>query len=196
MKLTVLPRSTSFLLFLLLLVELPLLSMSRPAPTHKDGLTRLLQQMHRLLTLVQGVLSNLDTHLPFEHKLHSLPIIHFRPQDLATVEMNTTLTQLSSGLHSFKLHFDWLLHWEDQAGLETHKSKEIDHQIQNINNLLHKQMPELPLPNTTLNLPPPSSAWDMFQTSAVVHRRLLLFCDWYLRALRVLKLQAKQTQRQ
>ncbi|XP_072530855.1 uncharacterized protein il11b [Salminus brasiliensis] len=162
--------------------------MSRPTPMrlHKDGLTRLLQQMHRLLNLVHGVLSNLDTQLPFEHNLHSLPIISFRPQDLAAVEVNTTLSQLSSGLHAFKLHFDWLLHWQNQSGLVSHKTKEIDHQI----SLLQRQMPELAPQNTTLSLPSLSSAWDMFQASAVVHRRLQQFCDWYLRALRVLIHQA------
>ncbi|XP_037398356.1 uncharacterized protein il11b [Pygocentrus nattereri] len=183
-----LPESTSFLLFLLLLVELPVLTMSRPTPArpHKDGLTTLLKQMHQLLNLVQRVLSNFDTHLPFEHKIPSLPTINFRPKDLAAVEADTTLSQLSAGLNSFKLHFDWLLHWENQSGLVSDETKAIADRIQFINTLVHRQMPQLPPQSTTLSLPALNSAWEMFQTSAIVHRRLVQFCDWYLRALRVL----------
>lgn len=61
---TVLPESPSRLLFLLLLVELPV---SRPTPVrhHKDGLTKLLQQMRRLRTLVDGVVVSLMWSQPF-----------------------------------------------------------------------------------------------------------------------------------
>ncbi|KAL7826286.1 hypothetical protein AOLI_G00314950 [Acnodon oligacanthus] len=162
--------------------------MSRPTPArpHKDGLTTLLKHMHQLLNLVQSVLSNFDTHLPFERKIPSLPTINFRPKDLAAVEADRTLSQLSAGLNSFKLHFDWLLHWQNQSGLVSDETKAIADRIQFINTLIHRQMPQLPPQSTTPSLPDLNSAWEMFQTSAILHRRLVQFCDWYLRALRVL----------
>lgn len=53
-------ESTS-LLFLLLLVELPVLTMSRPTPVrpHKAGLTKLYHQMRWLTTVVHGVVVSL-----------------------------------------------------------------------------------------------------------------------------------------
>ncbi|KAI4901274.1 hypothetical protein NFI96_022179, partial [Prochilodus magdalenae] len=194
--LTVLPESTSFVLSLLLLVELPVLSTSHPTPKklHKDGLPSLFEQMRWLLNLVQGALNNLDTELPFDRNIPSLPTIHSRPQDLAAVEANGTLSELSSGLNSFKLHLDWLLHWQNENGLESQETKKIAKHIQFINTMIHKQMPKLPPQSTTFSLPAPTSAWDMFQTSTIVLRRLQQFCDWYLRALRVLIHQVKQRQ--
>ncbi|XP_066529686.1 interleukin-11 isoform X2 [Hoplias malabaricus] len=166
--------------------------MSRPTSVgpHKDNLMRLLQQMRRLLNLVQGVLSQLDSELPFDHNIPSLPTVHYRPQDLAAVQVNTSLSQLSSGLHSFKLHLDWLLHWKNQSGLESQETKVISNHIQVINNLVQRMMPQLSPQNSTLTLPPLTTAWDLFQTSAVVYKRLQLFSDWYLRALQILIHQA------
>ncbi|XP_053087460.1 uncharacterized protein il11b isoform X2 [Pangasianodon hypophthalmus] len=182
-----LPKSTSCLLFLLLLVELPVLAMSRPTPVrhHKDGLTKLFQKMLRLINIVQGVMHHLDTSLPFEHSLTSLPTLNFRPKDLAAVKANSTLSQLSSGLHSFKLHFDWLLYWQNQSGLVSNKVKEISDQIQSIS-ILQQRLTDSPAQGTVLSLPPLKTAWDIYQTSAEIHKRLLAFCNWYLRALRVL----------
>ncbi|XP_017336317.1 uncharacterized protein il11b isoform X1 [Ictalurus punctatus] len=181
-----LPES-SCVLFLLLLVELPVLAMSRPTPMRhrKDSLTKLSQKMRRLINIVQRAVHHLDTSLPFEHNLTSLPTLNFRPRDLAAVTENSTLSQLSSGLHSFKLHFDWLLYWHNQSGLVSNKIKEIADEIQSIS-MLEQIQTNSSGQNTLLSMPPLTSAWDIYRTSAVIHKRLLDFCNWYLRALQVL----------
>lgn len=58
---TVLPETTSCLLLLLLLVELPVLAMPHPGPMrhHKEGLTKLFQKMRRLINIVQETVVSL-----------------------------------------------------------------------------------------------------------------------------------------
>lgn len=58
---TVLPETTSCLLFLLLLVEFPVLALSHPTPMRhqKDGLTKLFQKLRRLVNIVQGAVVSL-----------------------------------------------------------------------------------------------------------------------------------------
>ncbi|XP_062841541.1 interleukin-11 [Trichomycterus rosablanca] len=161
--------------------------MAYPTSTrHKDGLTGLCQQMHQLLKLVQRVRNHFETDLPIEHHLTSLPTIHHRPQDLERVEEHSTLSQLSSGLHSFKLHYDWLVYWQDELGLELN-IEELIRKIQYVSILVQKQTNES-TPQTTLPpLPSPTSAWDLYKTSAVIRKKLQHFCDWYVRALRFLR---------
>ncbi|XP_060759936.1 uncharacterized protein il11b [Neoarius graeffei] len=163
--------------------------MSHPTPMshHKDGLTKLFLKMRRLINIVQGAVCQhlLDTSLSSEHNLTSLPTLNFRPKDLAAVKANSTLSQLSSGLHSFKLHFDWLLYWHSQSGLVSNKIKEIADEIHSII-ILEQIQTDSPAQNTVLSLPHLTSAWDIYSTSAVIHKRLLAFCNWYIRALRVL----------
>lgn len=57
-----------------------------------------------------------------------------------TRKENSTLSQLASGLQSFKLHFDWLLHSGDQPGLDLDKIKEIAGEIQKLNILEQRQV--------------------------------------------------------
>ncbi|XP_076863847.1 uncharacterized protein il11b [Brachyhypopomus gauderio] len=188
-----LPEPTSSLLLLLLLVELSVSSMSQSSlrTSHKDGLRKLSNQMHRLRNLV----SSRHTDVHYEHNLTSLPTLNFRPHDLAAVQENSTLFQLSSGLHSFKLHFDWLLYWQNQSGLLSFETKKITDIIESIRILIQNQVPDLPSQNATLSLPAPTSTWDVFKTSDIVHSRLQRFCGWYLRALHVL-IQSTRRRRQ
>ncbi|XP_058260479.1 interleukin-11 isoform X2 [Hemibagrus wyckioides] len=183
-----LPESTS-LLFLLLLVELPVLMMSRPTPVrpHKAGLTKLYNQMRWLTTVVHGVVHHHhhDTSLPFEHNLTSLPAVNFKAKDLNTVKLNSTLSQLHSGLQSFKLHVDWLLFWQNQSDLVSNKMKEIANALQMIS-ILTQDQTDSPAQSTVLSLPPLTSTWDIYRTSEVIRHRLLVFCNFYVRALRVL----------
>ncbi|KAM9434642.1 uncharacterized protein il11b [Clarias gariepinus] len=184
-----LPGSISCLLFLLLLVELPILATSHPTPMrpHKDGLTKLFQKMRRLIHIVHGVVQHHDglPGLPLVQNLTSLPALNFRPKDLAAVEANSTLSKLSFGLHSFKLHFDWLLYWHTESGLVSNRIKEIADEIQSVIILAQKQT-NSPAPDTVLSLPPLKSAWEIHMTSTAISRRLQDFCSWYSRALLVL----------
>lgn len=52
---------------------------------------------------------------------------------------NSSLSQLSSGLHSFKLHFDWLLYWHNQSGLTSNKTKEIISEIHRSISILERK---------------------------------------------------------
>ncbi|XP_046700324.1 uncharacterized protein LOC124382200 isoform X2 [Silurus meridionalis] len=187
-----LSESTSCLLFLFLLVELPVLAMSHPAPgrNHKDVLTMLFQKMRQLNIVVQGVTHHFDNSLPSKHNLTSLPSLHFSRKDLVAEKANSTINQLSSGLHLYKLHFDWLLYWYNQSGLASNQIKEISEEIQSIIMLVQRQT-DTPAQNTSLSLPTLTSAWEIYGTSAVIHKKLLVFSDLYIRALWVLKSYAK-----
>ncbi|XP_047672571.1 uncharacterized protein il11b [Tachysurus fulvidraco] len=182
-----LPGSTSCLLFLLLLVEIPVLTVSRPTlmKRHKDGLTKLFQQIYLLRSAAHEAVHHLDTSLPFEHNFTSLPALNLRAKDLAKLKANSTLSQLHSGLHSFKLHYDWLLYWHNQSGLVSDRIQKISYAIHSIT-VFAQSLTDSPAQNTSLSLPPLTSAWDLNSSSAVIHKRLLNFCSWYLRALLVL----------
>ncbi|TSO05430.1 hypothetical protein Baya_9553 [Bagarius yarrelli] len=167
--------------------------MSRPTPVshRKDNLRKLFQQMLRLMSIVQEGVHHFDSSLPINHNLTSLPTLKFRPSDLAAVKAKSTLSQLHSGLQSFQLHFDWLLYWHNQSALMSDSIKKIANAIRSIS-ILKENQTDSPTQTTVLSLPPITSAWDLHQTAAVVHKRLLVFCNWYIRALSVLISQANK----
>lgn len=68
--------------------------------------------------------------------IHAIKITFF----VSTQKANSTLPQLSSGLQAFKLHFDWLLHWYHQSGLESSKIKEIASLLESISVLAQRQV--------------------------------------------------------
>ncbi|KAK2864509.1 hypothetical protein Q7C36_003663 [Tachysurus vachellii] len=161
--------------------------MSHPTPMkrHKDGLTKLFQQIRLLISAAHEAVHHLDINLLFEHNFTSLPALNFRAKDLENVKVNSTLSQLHSGLHSFKLHYDWLLYWHNQSGLVSDRIQKISYAIHSIT-VLAQSLTDSPAQNTSLSLPPLTSAWDVYSSSAVIHKRLLNFCNWYCRALWVL----------
>lgn len=56
------------------------------------------------------------------------------------LKLNSTLSQLHSGLQSFKLHVDWLLFWQNQSDLVSNKMKELANALQMISILIQDQV--------------------------------------------------------
>ncbi|XP_021323960.2 uncharacterized protein il11b [Danio rerio] len=182
------PDSTFPLIILMACVELFDFIRARPAnlPQGKKHLSTLYQDMRMLLKLTSQQM-NANELTDFEHSLSSLPSLNYSVKDLHSLEVSSTLAQLYSGLKSFKFHLDWVQRNSDELGNDYSKTKKIVHLIQAIIQKVLQELgqtaPEIVHPT----LPPLETFWQLYQTNAEIHKKLLIFCDYYTRALGSLK---------
>ncbi|XP_067281129.1 uncharacterized protein il11b [Pseudorasbora parva] len=150
-------------------------------PQGKKGLQILYDDMLRLFRIVsqKQVKNKLND---FEQALTSLPSLNFKTEDLKSLELSSTLAQLSSGLASFKFHLDWIQQKQDEIGDDYSETKKINRLIQGMLAQFGTP-PELVYPS----LPPLNTAWSLHQANVEIYQKLYFFCNWYIRALRVLK---------
>ncbi|KAI4902559.1 hypothetical protein NFI96_021998 [Prochilodus magdalenae] len=195
---TVLLDSSSSLLFSVLLAQLPVLTSAlpahprRPPPTHAD-LDKLTNQTRHLQKLTHDLIVDQEFDSVIDHhRFKSLPAISGRANDLSSLELKPTLSQLHADLKSFEHHFEWL----NKVTRKHHHSSapKLGEMISHIKSLitsLHRQMmrveaPRIPVPSPSLP-PPPSFHWEMDQSSQELLQRFRLYCDWAARAFLSLK---------
>nr|UXL82953.1 interleukin-11 b [Ctenopharyngodon idella] len=177
---------TFLLIFLMTCVELFVTARPTNIPQGKNGLQMLQQEMRTLFKIVSEEKQRNKLY-DFEQSLTSLPPLNFSTEDLKSLEMSSTLAQLYSGLKSFKFHLDWIQQKEDEMGNDYSMTKKIAHHIQTIS---HKVLTQIGAPPSELvhpSLPPLKTAWSLFQAKVEIHEKLYHFCNWYFRALAVLR---------
>ncbi|XP_073677389.1 uncharacterized protein il11b [Garra rufa] len=170
-------------------VELFAFVTARPAyiPQGKKGLQVLYQDMRSLLTLVSQEKHGNEMK-DFEQSLiTSLPSLNYKTEDLKKLEMSSTLEQLYSGLKSFKFHLDWIQQKQEEMGSDYSKTKKLAHRIQVLSHMVLNQIGTTPPELVYPSLSPLNTAWNLYQANAEILDKLYYFCNWYVRALGVLK---------
>uniref|UniRef100_A0A4W4FN14 Interleukin 11a n=1 Tax=Electrophorus electricus TaxID=8005 RepID=A0A4W4FN14_ELEEL len=194
-SLSVLVDSPSSLLFSVLLAQLPIFTSAFPAHPRRQhpDFDKLTNQTRHLQKLTHDLINDheFDTAID-HHRFKSLPAINSRANDLSSLEVRPTLSQLHADLKSFEHHFEWL----SKATRKHHHSSapklgEMISHIKSLINSLQRQMvrveaPRIPIPSPSLP-PHPSFHWEMDQSSQELLQRFRLFCDWAARALLSLK---------
>ncbi|KAI2653020.1 Interleukin-11 [Labeo rohita] len=185
--LTVSPDFTFPLIVLMTCVELFTFVTARPTylPQGKKGLQILYQDMRTLLNVVSH--ERLRNEKDFEQSLTSLPTLNYKAQDLKSLEMSSTLEHLYSGLKSFKFHLDWIQQKQEEMGNDYSKTKKLADRIQIISHMVLIQIGTTPPELVYPSLSPLNTAWNLYQANAEIIDKLYFFCNWYIRALGVLK---------
>ncbi|KAG9276009.1 interleukin-11 [Astyanax mexicanus] len=190
--------SSSSLLFSVLLAQLPLLTSALPAQSRRHphshaDLDKLTNQTRHLQKLTHDLINDheLDSVID-HHRFKSLPAINGRANDLSSLELKTTLSQLHTDLKSFEHHFEWLnkVTKKHQHSTAPKLGEMISH-IKSLINSLQRQMSRVdaqrnPVPSPSLP-PHPTSHWEMDQSSQELLQRFRLYCDWATRAFLSLK---------
>ncbi|XP_051520621.1 interleukin-11-like isoform X1 [Myxocyprinus asiaticus] len=160
-----------------------------PMPRRKEGLHKLQQELCKLSQLItqEGPADIKEILEDFEHDITSLPTLYYTVKDLKSLEVSSTLAQLYSGLKSFMFHLDWLQKKQEESEVDFSKTKKIFHKIQDISHTVLRQIGTVPPELVYPTLPPLNTAWSMYQATMEIHKKLFNFCDWYTRALGVLK---------
>ncbi|XP_062847837.1 uncharacterized protein il11a [Trichomycterus rosablanca] len=188
--------SSSLLLLSVLLAQLPLFTSAFPAHARRihTDFDKLTNQTRHLQRLTHDLINahKTDDATQEQYKFKSLPSINSRANDLSSLELKSTLSQLHADLKSFEHHFEWLnkVTQKHHHSL-TSKLAEIISHIKSLSSLLHRQMlhvdaPRIPVPSPSLPSQP-LTQWDMIQSSQVLLQRFRLFCDWAARAFLSLK---------
>ncbi|XP_059366202.1 interleukin-11-like [Carassius carassius] len=182
------PDSTFPLILLMTCVELFTFVTARSTniPQEKKGLQMLYQDMCMLLKLVSQERDR-NEMTDFEQSLTSLPLLNYRTEDLKSLEVSSTLGQLYSGIKSFKFHLDWIHQKQEEMGINYLQTKKLDDRIQIITKLVLKQIGTAPSELVYPSLSPLNTAWNLYQANVEILDKLYFFCNWYIRALRVLK---------
>ncbi|XP_060776477.1 interleukin-11 [Neoarius graeffei] len=183
--------SASSLLFSILLAQLSLFTSALPAHPRRPhtDFDKLTNQTRHLQKMTHDLISDHKGEPVIDHhRFKSLPAINSRANDLGSLELKSTLSQLHAGFKTFEHHFEWL----NKVTQKHHHSSgpklvEMISHIKSLINLLQRQMldtPRVPSPS----LPPqPSSQWEINQSSQVLLQRFRLYCDWAARAFLSLK---------
>ncbi|XP_065138211.1 uncharacterized protein il11b [Paramisgurnus dabryanus] len=184
-----LPESTLPLIFLMTWTELFPFTVGRPVSSSqgREGLQRLQDEMRMLSTLLTEKMDMSEMMEDFERDLTSLPTLRFTAQDLKSLEVSRTLADLHSGLTSFLFHLDWLMQKQEELGMDSSKTQKIIHRIKSISRKVLKEIGSAPPEFVHPTLPTINTSWRMYQTTMEIQKKLYLFCDWYRRALGVLK---------
>ncbi|XP_051526902.1 uncharacterized protein il11b isoform X2 [Myxocyprinus asiaticus] len=156
-----------------------------PMPRRKEGLQKLQRDLRSLSKSWPGDMKEILQD--FEHDLTSLPVLNYTAKDLTSLEVSSTLAQLYSGLKSFMFHLDWLQKNQEQSETDFSKTKKIFHQVQAISRTLLREIGTTPSELVYPTLPPLNTAWSIYQATMEINKKLYYFCDWYSRALGVLK---------
>ncbi|KAI7799007.1 interleukin-11b [Triplophysa rosa] len=186
---TVFPDITLPLIFFMSLVELFGFTTARPTSTAqgREGLKKLQHDMRQLSKLLTHGVDVSEMMQDFERDLTSLPTLSYSAKDLKSLEVSSTLSELYSGLKSFLFHLDWLQHKQEQLETEFSKTKKIAHHMKSISLKVLREIGTAPSEPIYPTLPPLNSYWNMYQATMEIYKKLYLFCDWYSRALGVLK---------
>lgn len=184
--------SSSSLLFSVLLAQLPLFTSALPAHTRRPDFDKLTNQTRHLQKMTHDLINDHKGEPVIDHnRFKSLPAISSRANDLSSLELKPTLTQLHADFKTFEHHFEWLnkvtqRHHHSSAS----KLGEMISHIKSLIGLLHRQMQYVDAPRNALpplSLPQPSSQWELNQSSQLLLLRFRLFCDWAARAFLSLK---------
>ncbi|XP_016407232.1 interleukin-11-like [Sinocyclocheilus rhinocerous] len=182
------PDSTFPLIVLMTCVELFTFITARPTniPQGKKGLQMLYQDMRTLLKLVSQERHGNEMK-DFEQSLTSLPSLNYKTEDLKSLEVSSTLGQLYTGLKSFKFHLDWIQQKQEEMGSDYYKTKKLAHRIQVISHMVLIQIGTTPSELVYPSLSPLNTAWNLYKANVEILDKLYFFCNWYIRALGVLK---------
>lgn len=135
-------------------------------------------------------IKNLDS---VDHRLDSLPEIHYNHAHIKLLQVNESLSQLYADTQSFKLHIDWLKTAKDNVSVSSQSVEGASNHLQRLSNLLKsslQQMNEEAPQSPTPSLPVISTAFDALLFSVEMSDRLHVFCDWSKRVLRHIQRQA------
>ncbi|KAI5105953.1 hypothetical protein C0J45_3650, partial [Silurus meridionalis] len=191
----VLLDSSSSLLLSVLLAQLPLFTSALPAHARRPhaDFDKLTNQTRHLQKLTHDLIAFLSGDPVNDHPMFkSLPAINIRANDLSSLELKPTLSQLHADFKTFEHHFQWL----NKVTQKHHHSSapKLGEMISHINSLiglLQRQMLQVDAPRIAVSppsLPPhPSSQWEINQSSKALLQRFRLFCDWAARAFLSLK---------
>ncbi|KAK3551127.1 hypothetical protein QTP70_013999 [Hemibagrus guttatus] len=186
--------SSSSLLFSVLLAQLPLFTSALPAHARRPhaDFDKLTNQTRHLQKMTHDLINDHKGEPVIDHhRFKSLPAINSRANDLSSLELKPTLSQLHADFKTFEHHFEWLnkvtqKHHHSSAS----KLGEMISHIRSLISLLQRQMLQVDAPRiavTPPSLPPQPSQWEMNQSSQVLLQRFRLFCDWAARAFLSLK---------
>ncbi|XP_051520623.1 uncharacterized protein LOC127421545 isoform X3 [Myxocyprinus asiaticus] len=137
-----------------------------PMPRRKEGLHKLQQELCKLSQLItqEGPADIKEILEDFEHDITSLPTLYYTVKDLKSLEKK-----------------------QEESEVDFSKTKKIFHKIQDISHTVLRQIGTVPPELVYPTLPPLNTAWSMYQATMEIHKKLFNFCDWYTRALGVLK---------
>ncbi|KAM9488180.1 interleukin-11 [Clarias gariepinus] len=187
--------SSSSLLFSVLLAQLPLFTSALPAHARRPhaDFDKLTNQTRHLQKMTHDLINDHKGEPVIDHhRFKSLPAINSRANDLSSLELKPTLSQLHADFKNFEHHFEWLNKVTQKHHHSTaSKLSEMISHIKSLIGLLQRQMLQVDAPRITVpspSLPPqPSSQWEMNQSSQVLLQRFRHFCDWAARAFLSLK---------
>ncbi|XP_063042223.1 interleukin-11-like [Engraulis encrasicolus] len=178
----------------LLLVLLPVFSLARPHHVNRSprrdrgsGLSNLYVQMKKLQRIAHGPFSHDELNMDVRHNFTTLPHITSRAQDMGSLQLNTTLRSIQTGLQSFRFHFEWLQQvWQNRSMPPPPETLQISRSLRHIGQLLQKQIGDPPASPVPPELPALTNHWDIYVSSIAVHKSLQSFSHWSATALHFL----------
>nr|XP_015805633.2 uncharacterized protein il11a [Nothobranchius furzeri] len=166
-----------------------------------SDLDKLSNQTKNLMKLTQELLKEHAFDSDVEsHRFRSLPEMSNRSaNDLTSLELKPTLSQLHADLKLYEHHFEWL----NRVSKKHHhptvpKLMEMIKEMKSLIMLLNRQMQRIDAPKLTSATPslPPHLPYhfDVLQSSHELLQHFKLFCDWAYRAFISLKPKASAVQ--
>ncbi|XP_043937469.1 interleukin-11 [Protopterus annectens] len=126
-----------------------------------------------------------------EHKLDTLPVLSGSAADITTLEVTSGLQKLRSDLHSYKNHLDWLKKAAHIVKSPLSNGFHLIHiRTETLANNMENMMTKLKIPYNSTDvphLPPHSTHWAAVQAGHAIFHDFILFLDWTVRALMVLR---------
>ncbi|XP_034561059.1 uncharacterized protein LOC117828161 isoform X2 [Notolabrus celidotus] len=125
-----------------------------------------------------------------DNKLDRLPHINHTADDLTSMKVNESLSQLFVDTESFRLHVLWLKTAKENLSLSSQHAEGASSHLLQVSNLVKHSLQQISMevpPSPSASLPDVSSAFEALQYSVEISERLQVFGHWYKRVLRFLK---------